>query len=149
MFARKMAREYLVEDLPAAATFISNPKHPTLRVRLIPVQEEAVPGTNRTRKIADAVEVRFKGYQYKTRNRRIFEGLMTHTAFNKSGAGYNIDHHDPTGFWRAMGRVEAIPIETFKVVPYGPDQKFDPKKFNPKTLGEKLPENPQPLAGLV
>ena len=149
MFARKLAPEFKTEDLPAAATFLSNVKHPTLRVRLIPVEEEAVPGTNRTRKIADAVEIRFKGHLYKTKNRKIFERLMTHSAFNKSGAGYTIDQHDPTGFWRAMGRVEAVPVQTFKVIPVKPENKFDPKKFNPKTLAEKLPENPEALAAVL
>lgn len=142
---RRMPEEYAKEDMAVAATFMSSPKHPTLRVRLIGAKEEK-DGEGRWRKTQNAVEVRFKAHTLSIKNKKLLTLILEHRAFNKGGAGYKIDHHDPTGFWRAAGIVESKPVQTFVI---NHNIKIDPRKLNIKELMAKVPENPEILRAVT
>lgn len=142
---RRLPEEYEKEDMAVGATFMSSPKHPTLRVRLVSAKEEK-DGEGRYRKTRNAVEVRFKAHTLSIKNKKMLILVLKHRAFNKGGAGYKIDHHDPTGFWRAAGIVESKAVQTFVI---NHDVKIDPTKLNIKELMAKVPDNPEILRAVT
>lgn len=146
---KTLPAKYLTENLPAAATFLSVPKNPSLMVRLKNaevklISEEA--GQTREIEVEAAVQIRFGGNTYSTMNRELMLLLLEHRAFNKSQAGYAIDHHDPSGLWRAMGVVKEEAVTTFvQQATY----EVDPKAAKAKDLASKIPESVEPLQGMV
>lgn len=142
---RKIPEQYTKPDMAVAATFMSNPKHPTLRVRLVGAKEEK-DGEGKFRMTQNAVQVRFKAHTLSVKNKKMLTLVLNHRGFNKGGAGFKIDHHDPTGFWRAAGIVESKAVQTFVI---NHDVKIDPTKLNIKELMAKIPDNPEILRAVT
>lgn len=142
----KMPPEYREQDMPLEASFVCSQKTPHLRARLVSVSESLNP-VNGVREgvIGTGVEVRFSKGQYRTRNSKLFKLLLESKQFRNPRNGFDIDAHDPSGLWRALGFVEEVPVVTHKIV-----QRLDikPEDLSPKKILERMKtvtEPPKPL----
>jgi hypothetical protein len=154
----KPPKEFQAEDLPKnaegevmAATFISNPKHPSLRVKLRSIEEEVHPVSGTvTRQEQTGFTAKFSGHCFHTKNKAMMHALLGHDAFNKGVAGYTIDHHDPTGLWQMLGIVEVEVVKTF--VPktkYKVDLSTKELSAKLKAAEKEPPEKTEALVGLA
>lgn len=114
---KKFAKDDLPEDADGkimAATFLSNPKNPELKVVVENAEEEIHPGTGeRTRKSGSGYMIRFKRGLFSTGNEALMNALIKHRSFNSGLNQFTIDHQDPTGLWQALKIVEVQQIHTF------------------------------------
>ncbi len=146
---RTLPKKYQEEDLQAAATFLSTKKNPSLFVLLKSavtklISEEG--GVSREIQVEGPVQIRFGGNTFSTKNRELMLLMLEHRAFNKHLAGYSIDHHDPSGIWRAMGVVKEQKVTTF--VPQA-TYEVDLKAARAKDLKDRIPESVTPLSGVA
>ncbi len=121
IFSTKVPTKYLKEDLPKnaegevmAATFLSTPKYPCLRVLIDSVEEQvhAVSGAVTSKENTGYI-AKFSGNLFHTKNKALMEMMLNHSHFNQGIMNFSIDHHDPTGIWRHFGVVEVEEIKTF------------------------------------
>ena len=158
---RKIPKAYQVEDLPKdadgnvmAATFLSNPKNPSLRVILESIQETvhqlAGQDTEVKRVAGTGMKAIFSGHQFHTSNKKTMLAMLNHRAFNDGRMGFAIDHHDPTGLWRHLGIVEETVVKTF--VPKVMHKVEDSPDAITKKLNAAMkapPEKAETLVGLA
>lgn len=158
IWRRKVPKRFLAETLPKnadgqvmAATFLSNSKYPTLKVKLENIEEtvHSVSGAI-TRDPDTGYTARFSGHVFHTANEAMMVAMLEHSAFNSGKNGFTIDHHDPTGLWRALGVVEVTQVPTFMPKT---EYKVDPSKAaiskQLKALKTAAPEATETLVGLA
>ncbi len=108
--------KYKKVTLPLSATFVSKSKG--LRIYLEPVEEKV--GINETisRVPNTGLRVKFEDNRLIVKNKLVFEKLLKCKNFNSPKSGFFVDVEDPTGFWRAIGRVETEKITVGKDKPH-------------------------------
>jgi hypothetical protein len=109
--------KYGAEDLPRAATFVSNAKNKGLIVKLESPEEEILPDGSRRRKEGTGYEIRFTNGLFSTRNKATLKRMLEHKAFNRAVAGYVVNHQDPSGFWRKLGVIKEKKVVTYVAKP--------------------------------
>lgn len=141
----KLPAQYAEQDMPFEASFVCSKKTPFLKVRLISLTE-AINPVNGVREpvIGSGVEVRFSKSMYRTKNSRLFKLMLESKAFRRPRHGFDIDPHDPSGLWRAMGFVKEKQVVTYEIVP---DPEIKEKDLTPKAILDKLSkiESPTPM----
>lgn len=100
-------KEYQKNDLPVAATFISN--YAQHEVCLVPSQGKKDENTGVYEKVEGiGLKIRFHGFRIQITNKKMMQLLMETNDYRRGII--RPDPEDPTGFWRQTGLVEIVPL---------------------------------------
>ena len=119
--------KYAKEDLPVPATLVSYKKE--LRVHVFASEYEMLPNGDERKKPNTGLRVKFEDYRLVVKNKLLLKELLGHRCYNEAVWGYAIDPQDPSGFWRAQGKVKEVQVTTFALENGNTPVSFDDLDF--------------------